>query len=654
MAFPVRPLIAVLRFLLILQSVAVLAGRLSAKLRGPSAGFYDNSEAIEGLGGLTRLRVHIKDVEPKHDDWAFMHVTLGGEDGQEFEMPLVVGIERFSPGKFNFIRPEAEGPTKFASKNCFHVERRTWESLRSNYFYEARQAFGIEPNTWVNPGFRLCFIADSWTLFLGQKRRNTLTHPVKLHLNSNPGSASPSPEVGSYRNSGSISKPDAVLVTISDALGSRERPATLRMWSINKIAAAVTMPVFTLTESYLERSSGSCWHLQTLQTPHERDEMEQSLKDAAGYFGFSATLSGIRLCPRVTSNGVTWLLKLLQPPRVIALKKERSWPSADPNDLLYGKPPLRDQDGSGGVKSLDDGVPSSDSIGWATHGRTEGENNYDPSWDTSMMMRTTMHETTPPFTAPAAGALRLPTVNWQPNIDTGGQPHETNSRMDFQTTTTLNMMTPALGSYFNDHASDKLDIVYLTISNGAQQSLEVSLILYCTTARCSQSTLGNDKPRYFEKMSLDTADGLAFTPPILNLTRIDELCFVIDSNGRGDEEEIVEGFYHAGDAFQISNFMPATTIMCWSQDRAAWDLNLGAKLNSTSTLADLQSVISPHCVAHLVHYDDTVSADSTGETLFGHENREDPRQHEQKLPSATTIDEGPPPAKRAETWRPRP
>ncbi|KAF4682978.1 hypothetical protein FOZ60_009784 [Perkinsus olseni] len=464
MAFPVRPLIAVLRFLLILQSVAVLAGRLSAKLRGPSAGFYDNSEAIEGLGGLTRLRVHIKDVEPKHDDWAFMHVTLGGEDGQEFEMPLVVGIERFSPGKFNFIRPEAEGPTKFASKNCFHVERRTWESLRSNYFYEARQAFGIEPNTWVNPGFRLCFIADSWTLFLGQKRRNTLTHPVKLHLNSNPGSASPSPEVGSYRNSGSISKPDAVLVTISDALGSRERPATLRMWSINKIAAAVTMPVFTLTESYLERSSGSCWHLQTLQTPHERDEMEQSLKDAAGYFGFSATLSGIRLCPRVTSNGVTWLLKLLQPP---------------------------------------------------------------------------------------LGALRLPTVNWQPNIDTGGQPHETNSRMDFQTTTTLNMMTPALGSYFNDHASDKLDIVYLTISNGAQQSLE--------------STLGNDKPRYFEKMSLDTADGLAFTPPILNLTRIDELCFVIDSNG---------------------------------------------------------------------------------ETLFGHENREDPRQQEQKLPSATTIDEGPPPAKR--------
>ncbi|KAF4702626.1 hypothetical protein FOZ62_017976, partial [Perkinsus olseni] len=106
--------------------------------------FYDNNEAIEGLGGLTRPRVHIKDGGPRHHDWAFMHVTLGGRNRGEVEMPLVVGIERFVVAhSFNFITSEAGGPTK---------------------------------------------IADN------------------------------------------------------DALGSRERPATLRMWSINKIAAAVTMP----------------------------------------------------------------------------------------------------------------------------------------------------------------------------------------------------------------------------------------------------------------------------------------------------------------------------------------------------------------------------------------------------------------------------
>ncbi|KAF4650066.1 hypothetical protein FOZ61_000698, partial [Perkinsus olseni] len=604
--------------------------RLSAKLRGPSAGFYDNSEAIEGLGGLTRLRVHIKDVEPKHDDWAFMHVTLGGEDGQEFEMPLVVGIERFSPGKSPFIRPEAEGPTKFASKNCFHVERRTWESLRSHYFYEARQTFGIEPNTWVKPRFRLCSFGDSWTLFLGQKETNTLTHPVKLHLNSNPAFASPSPEAGSYRNSGSISKPDAVLVTISDALGSRERPATLRMWSINKIAAAVTMSVFTLTESYLERSSGSCWHLQALQTPHERDEMEQSLRDAAGYFGFSATLSGIRLCPRVTSK---WGHLAVE-----------AAPTSPGNRFKEGKKLAISRSQRSAVWEASFEGSRRFGRGWATHGQRAGGNNYDPSWDTSMMMRTTMHETTPPFTAPAAGGLRMPTVNWQPNIDTGGQPYETNSRMDFQTTTTLNMMTPALGFYFSERAAEQVNVASLTLSNGVQQSLEASLKLYCTTSRCSGSTLGNDKPRYFEWISLEMAGGLAFTPPTLNLTRIDESCFVIDTNGTADEREIVEAFKLAEDVFEISRFMPATTIMCWSPDRAAWDLNLGAKIDSVS---ELQSAISPHCVLRLVRQDDALA--NKMDQFLGDENREDPRQQGQKLPSATTIDEGPSPAKRAKT-----
>ncbi|KAF4658491.1 hypothetical protein FOZ61_005566 [Perkinsus olseni] len=153
-------------------------------------------------------------------------------------------------------------------------------------------------------------------------------------------------------------------------------------------------------------------------------------------------------------------------------------------------------------------------------------------------------------------------------------------------------MTPAAGLYFNEQTSEQLATVSLKVFDGVQQTPEASLVLFCTTARCSQSTLGIDKPRYFNRMSPKMAYGLAFTPPTLSLARIDELCFLLSTTGRDDEMEIFEAFTLAGDTFDISNFITATTVLCWSQDSGAWNLRLGMNM-------DEQGGVSPDCVVQL-------------------------------------------------------
>ncbi|KAF4727072.1 hypothetical protein FOZ62_006172, partial [Perkinsus olseni] len=139
------------------------------------------------------------------------------------------------------------------------------------------------------------------------------------------------------------------------------------------------------------------------------------------------------------------------------------------------------------------------------------------------------------------------------------------------------------------------------------------------------------------------ADGLAFNPPTLGLTRVNELCFVTGTAGRTDAREIDEAFKRAGDIFEINNFMAATTVLCWSRDRAAWDLSLGVTI-------DWQGEASLDCVIRLHYIDDALTAESSEgieqlaetpqETAAG-------RVLGRRSASATTRDEGAPPAKRA-------
>ncbi|KAF4682025.1 hypothetical protein FOZ60_011218 [Perkinsus olseni] len=74
-------------------------------------------------------------------------------------------------------------------------------------------------------------------------------------------------------------------------------------------------------------------------------------------------------------------------------------------------------------------------------------------------------------------------------------------------------------------------------------------------------------------------DALVFAPPPLALRRIDDLCYHLDATDRRDRNEIAKAFNDAGGALEISNFMPASTIMCWWQDRAAGDLWLGMRID---------------------------------------------------------------------------
>ncbi|KAF4647131.1 hypothetical protein FOZ61_004609, partial [Perkinsus olseni] len=172
----------------------------------------------------------------------------------------------------------------------------------------------------------------------------------------------------------------------------------------------------------------------------------------------------------------------------------------------------------------------------------------------------------------------MPTVDWFAPSSTGQQPHESDTHMDARASTTAPAVTPAVGFYFNEQSTKQLTIVFLEIFNAVQRTLEASLMLFCTTAHCSQSTLGNDKPWFLERMSPEMGNGLAFTPPAFKLTAIDESCFLINTAGRDDGKEFLEAFALASDIFEISNFMPATTFMCWSQDRVAWELRLGMKI----------------------------------------------------------------------------
>ncbi|KAF4726545.1 hypothetical protein FOZ62_021653, partial [Perkinsus olseni] len=83
-------------------------------------------------------------------------------------------------------------------------------------------------------------------------------------------------------------------------------------------------------------------------------------------------------------------------------------------------------------------------------------------------------------------------------------------------------------------------------------------------------------------------------------------CFLINTAGRGDEKEFLEAFGLAGDIFEISTFMPATTFMCWSQDRVAWDLRLGVRIEE-------QGAVSPDCVVQLQYTDEASTTESSNE-----------------------------------------
>ncbi|KAF4756590.1 hypothetical protein FOZ62_016721, partial [Perkinsus olseni] len=156
----------------------------------------------------------------------------------------------------------------------------------------------------------------------------------------------------------------------------------------------------------------------------------------------------------------------------------------------------------------------------ANEGRVTGaDNNYNPPRDASMI---TTHEDAPLYTpsTTATVTLPVPTIDWSAPSSTGQPSQETESHQSAPTASMAPMMTPAIGSYFNEQAIEQFNEVSLKISVGERQSLEASLILFCTTARCLQSTLGNDKPWYFQRMTVDKADGLAFNPPTLGLTRV--------------------------------------------------------------------------------------------------------------------------------------
>ncbi|KAF4721874.1 hypothetical protein FOZ63_031831 [Perkinsus olseni] len=180
-------------------------------------------------------------------------------------------------------------------------------------------------------------------------------------------------------------------------------------------------------------------------------------------------------------------------------------------------------------------------------------------------------------------------------------------------------MLPAVGSYVNIEATEHLNTVSLELSGEGQKSLVASLLISCITARCLQSTLPKDKPMYFYVIppKEGNGDALVFAPPPLALLPFNDLCLFVDATERQDLNEIAEAFTDAGDTFEISNFSPAATFMCWSQDRAAWDLWLGIKI-------DRLGAVSPARVVPLAYTDGvpTINSSVTPEQILG-ENSQD-------------------------------
>ncbi|KAF4684169.1 hypothetical protein FOZ60_008147 [Perkinsus olseni] len=178
-------------------------------------------------------------------------------------------------------------------------------------------------------------------------------------------------------------------------------------------------------------------------------------------------------------------------------------------------------------------------------------------------------------------------------------------------------MLPAVGSYVNIEATEHLNTVSLELSGEGQKSLVASLLISCITARCLQSTLPKDKSIYFYLIPSKEGNGdaLVFAPPPLALLPFND-CLFVDATGRHDHNEIVEAFTDAGDAFEISNFSPAATFMCWSQDRAAWDLWLGIKI-------DRLGAVLPARVVPLAYTDGvpTINSSVTPEQLLGENSR---------------------------------
>ncbi|KAF4650052.1 hypothetical protein FOZ61_000722 [Perkinsus olseni] len=152
-------------------------------------------------------------------------------------------------------------------------------------------------------------------MFLGWENSSSLTHPVKLIIDTTEDLGLPSPAPAYYHNGGNGSNHPEYVSAIITSPQSRGRQVQLNIWSTK----GPRKPSLQLPDLSLELSSGSCWHLQA---DHDRVRIEGPLKSTGDDFGFIVILQGIRLCPRAAPNGTVWLLKLLQPPRVIDLVRE--------------------------------------------------------------------------------------------------------------------------------------------------------------------------------------------------------------------------------------------------------------------------------------------------------------------------------------------
>ncbi|KAF4689546.1 hypothetical protein FOZ60_001524 [Perkinsus olseni] len=217
-------------------------------------------------------------------------------------------------------------------------------------------------------------------------------------------------------------------------------------------------------------------------------------------------------------------------------------------------------------------------VDWVTQGQMAEANNYNPSWDTSMM---TIYEASPwRHDGDAQMEAGLPAEQGVPQL------------------TMLHVMPPATGMYVNKEVTEQLHVISLEVSGGAQEPLLASLMLFCITTRCSQSTLPEHKPEYFTRVPSEGVDGLAFASPSLKLTRVDASCFHFDATDRRDWKEIAEAYNDTENTLEISIFTPATSFMCWSQNRAAWDLRLGLRM-------DEQGELLPDCVVQLQYSHDS-------------------------------------------------
>ncbi|KAF4754954.1 hypothetical protein FOZ62_031156, partial [Perkinsus olseni] len=217
-----------------------------------AAGYYISCEEVDFLGKSIRVKVHIRALEPRDDNRALMHVTIGG-DGREIEMPRYAEVKRYnalSTDRF-FISGEIGGSNNVFQRDCFTVEHGKW--LKA-YFVEVAQGLGIPPAAWVRPGFRLCPFGDSWVFSLGRAGAYNLTYPVELDLNEHALVDSSAPEAGF--NSGDLTKEKV------DALVFAPPPLALR------------------------RIDDLCYHLDATDR-RDRNEIAKAFNDAGGAFEIS-------------------------------------------------------------------------------------------------------------------------------------------------------------------------------------------------------------------------------------------------------------------------------------------------------------------------------------------------------------------------------